>query len=57
METFTMWIAYGFEILIGLFAVGLYTLVLAGMFDESMNRQAKKVASYILGINEEGYHD
>ena len=55
METFMMWIAYGFEILVGIFAIGLFTMILTGIFDEPSNDQAKKVANYILNINEEDF--
>lgn len=55
METFMMWIAYGFEILVGIFAIGLFAMILAGIFDEPSNDQAKKIANYILNINEEDF--
>ena len=53
METLMMWIAYGFEILVGIFAIGLFAMVLTGIFDKSSSEQAKKFANYILNITEE----
>ncbi len=55
METLMMLIAYGFEILIGIFAIGLFAVVLAGIFDESSSEQAKRFANYILNIDEEDF--
>ena len=55
METFMMWIAYGFEILVGIFAVGIFAMILVGIFDKSMDEQTEKVANFILNIDEEDF--
>ena len=55
METILICIVYGFELLIGIAGIGMFGLILAALFDETSNEQAKRFARYMLNVNDEDF--